>query len=157
MPFFGDIECLFLAILNAFKKRRVEQPFYFLFYNTTMMNIQFTDLIEPVLHLHRLGRTLFVESGGFMVARNMRRVAETTVFIAENLGVLFLKEGETVAAVTVWDPEMVRWLSNAASFNANQFHERVEELKRNGAMVAKGEYRFFVEELQDAQTPYESE
>ena len=92
-----------------------------------------------------------------MVARNMRRVAETTVFIAENLGVLFLKEGETVAAVTVWDPEMVRWLSNAASFNANQFHERVEELKRNGAMVAKGEYRFFVEELQDAQTPYESE
>jgi hypothetical protein len=123
----------------------------------TMTNIQFTDLIEPVLHIHLLGRTLFVESGGFMVAPDMRRAAEITVFIAENHGLLFLKEGGTVAAVTVWDPDLVRWFTGAPSFNANQFHERVEELKRSGAVVAKGEYRFFVEELQDAQTPYETD
>lgn len=122
-----------------------------------MTSIQYTDFIEPLLHLHMRGRTMFVESGGFMVAPNMRRVADTTVFVCENLGVLFMKEDEVVAAVTMWDLEMVAELASTLPLEESEFQQRLQTLKRNGAIVAKGEYRFFVEELQDAQKHYESD
>ena len=122
-----------------------------------MTSIQYTDLIQPVLHLHALGRTMFVEAGGFMVAPNMQRVAETTVFVSENVGVLFQKEDDVVAAVTVWDPALVAELAAPSRLEASVFQERLENLKRNGGIVAMGEYSFFMEDLYDAQKPYESD
>ena len=124
---------------------------------TVQYTVQYTDLIQPVLHLHFMGRTMFVEAGGFMVAPNMQRVAGTTVFVSENVGVLFQKEDEVVAAVTVWDPALVSELASVSPLEASAFQERLENLRRNGGIVAKGEYSFFMEDLHDAQKPYESD
>ena len=122
-----------------------------------MTTIQFTDLIEPVLHVHMLGRTIFVESGGFMVAPNTRRINDITVYACENHGILFQKEDEVVAAVTLWDPEMVAQLASPSLLEPSLFQERLQKMKGKGAIVAMGNFNFFMEELQDAQKAYESE